>query len=74
VSSPPLIVPNHPPANTNVRFTKDEMQRELLEQMYRTQELDDLLRESDYTVRRRKECQQMVESLSRASQIVSEVQ
>jgi vacuolar protein sorting-associated protein 1 len=50
------------------------MQRELLEQMYRTQELDDLLRESDYTVRRRKECQQMVESLSRASQIVSEVQ
>jgi vacuolar protein sorting-associated protein 1 len=50
------------------------MQRELLEQMYRTQELDDLLRESDYTVRRRKECQQMVESLSRAQQIVSEVQ
>ena len=50
------------------------MQRELLEQMYRTQELDDLLRESDYTVRRRKECHQMVESLSRAQQIVSEVQ
>lgn len=50
------------------------MQRELLEQMYRTQELDDLLRESDYTIRRRKECQQMVESLSRAQQIVSEVQ
>lgn len=57
-----------------VRFTKDEMQRELMEQMYQTQELDDLLRESDYTVRRRKECQQMVESLSRASSIVSEVQ
>lgn len=50
------------------------MQRELLEQMYRTQELDDLLRESDYTIRRRKECQQMVESLGRAQQIVSEVQ
>ena len=57
-----------------VRFTKDEMQRELLEQMYRTQELDDLLRESDYTIRRRKECQQMVESLSRAQAIVAEVQ
>ncbi|ERF70965.1 Vacuolar protein sorting-associated protein 1 [Endocarpon pusillum Z07020] len=57
-----------------VQYTKDEMQRELLEQMYRTQELDDLLRESDYTIRRRKECQQMVESLSRAQQIVSEVQ
>ena len=56
------------------RFTKDEMQRELLENMYRTNELDELLKESDYTVRRRKECQQMVESLSRASEIVSQVQ
>ncbi|KAI9763785.1 MAG: vacuolar protein sorting-associated protein 1 [Geoglossum simile] len=57
-----------------VQFTKDEMQRELLENMYRTNELDELLKESDYTVRRRKECQQMVESLSRASEIVSQVQ
>lgn len=59
---------------TVFRFTKDEMQRELLENMYRTNELDELLKESDYTVRRRKECQQMVESLSRASEIVSQVQ
>lgn len=58
----------------NNRHTKDEMQRELLEQMYRTQELDELLKESDYTIRRRKECQQMVESLSKASEIVSQVQ
>ena len=50
------------------------MQRELLEQMYRTNELDDLLKESEYTVRRRKECQQMVESLGRAQEIVSQVQ
>jgi hypothetical protein len=56
------------------RFTKDEMQRELLENMYRNNELDDLLKESDYTTRRRKECQQMVESLGRASEIVSQVQ
>jgi hypothetical protein len=56
------------------RFTKDEMQRELLEQMYRNNELDELLKESDYTIRRRKECQQMVESLTRASEIVSQVQ
>jgi vacuolar protein sorting-associated protein 1 len=56
------------------RFTKDEMQRELLENMYRPDTLEDLLKESDYTVRRRKECQQMVESLSRASEIVSQVQ
>jgi vacuolar protein sorting-associated protein 1 len=56
------------------RHTKEEMQRELLEQMYRTQELDDLLKESEYTIRRRKECQQMVESLSRAQEIVGQVQ
>jgi hypothetical protein len=56
------------------RFTKDEMQRELLENMYRSNEFDELLKESDFTIRRRKECQQMVESLSRASEIVSQVQ
>ena len=50
------------------------MQRELLEQMYQTQELNDLLKESDYTIRRRKECQQMVESLAKASEIVNQVQ
>ncbi|KAM5342579.1 hypothetical protein ACJ41O_013545 [Fusarium nematophilum] len=59
---------------TLVQFTKDEMQRELLENMYRTDTLDELLKESDFTIRRRKECQQMVESLSKASEIVSQVQ
>ena len=57
-----------------IRFTKDEMQRELLEQMYRTQELDDLLKENDYTIRRRKECQDMVQSLTRAQAIVADAQ
>ncbi|KID93780.1 vacuolar sorting protein 1, partial [Metarhizium majus ARSEF 297] len=57
-----------------VQFTKDEMQRELLENMYRTDTLDDLLKESDFTIRRRKECQQMVESLGKANEIVSQVQ
>jgi len=59
---------------TLVQLTKDEMQRELLEQLYRTNELDELLKESEYTIRRRKECQQMVESLGRAQEIVSQVQ
>ncbi|KAL4944655.1 hypothetical protein BDV06DRAFT_210080 [Aspergillus oleicola] len=59
---------------TLVQFSKEGMQRELLENMYRNAELDDLLKESDYTIRRRKECQQMVESLGRASEIVSQVQ
>lgn len=56
------------------RLTKDDMQRELLENMYKTDSIDDLLKESDFTIRRRKECQQMVESLGRASEIVSQVQ
>lgn len=59
---------------TASRFSKDSMQSELLENMYRNEQLDDLLKESDYTIRRRKECQQMVESLGRASEIVSQVQ
>ncbi|KAF1812335.1 putative vacuolar dynamin-like GTPase VpsA [Eremomyces bilateralis CBS 781.70] len=57
-----------------VALSKDEMQRELLENMYKTEELDELLKESEYTVRRRKECQQMVESLKKASEIVNQVQ
>ncbi|KAF2465181.1 uncharacterized protein BDR25DRAFT_306827 [Lindgomyces ingoldianus] len=57
-----------------VSWTKEEMQRELLENMYKAEELDELLKESEYTVRRRKECQQMVESLKKASEIVNQVQ
>ena len=57
-----------------LRFTKDEMQRELLENLYRTDTLDDLLKESDFTIRRRKECQEMVKALSKASEVVSEMQ
>lgn len=57
-----------------VSMTKEEMQRELLENMYRAEELDDLLKESEYTIRRRKECQQMVESLTKAAEIVNQVQ
>lgn len=56
------------------RRTKDEMQRELLQHLYGMQENSDLLKESDYTTKRRKECQQMVESLGRANEIVSQVQ
>ena len=70
----PYLRKENPSTNTIFRFTKDEMQRELLQEMYRATEIDELLKESDYTVRRRKECQQMVESLGRASEIVAQVQ
>jgi vacuolar protein sorting-associated protein 1 len=58
---------------TRARFSREEMQKELLENMYKQDELEELLKESEYTVRRRKECQQMVESLMRASEIVNQV-
>jgi hypothetical protein len=57
-----------------VQWTKENMQGELLTNMYKTDELDELLKESDYTVRRRKDCLQMVESLSKAQEIVNQVQ
>jgi len=50
------------------------MQRELLENLYRTDTLDDLLKESDFTIRRRKECQDMVKALAKANEVVSEMQ
>lgn len=56
-----------------VQHSKEEMQRELLENLYKSDELDDLLKESEYTVRRRKECVQMVESLTKAAEIVNTV-
>jgi replication fork clamp-binding protein CrfC len=57
-----------------VTWTKENMQGELLTNMYKTDELDELLKESEYTVRRRKDCQQMVESLGKAQEIVNQVQ
>lgn len=56
-----------------VQLTKDDMQRQLLEQLYRATELDDLLKESEQTIRRRKEVNEMCKSLSRANEIVAEV-
>jgi hypothetical protein len=57
-----------------VQWTKENMQGELLTNMYKTDELDELLKESEYTVKRRKDCQQMVESLGKAQEIVNQVQ
>ena len=57
-----------------VSWSRENIQSELLTNMYKTDELDELLNESDYTVRRRKDCQQMVESLTKAQEIVNQVQ
>lgn len=56
-----------------VQSCKEGMQRELLENLYKSDVLDDLMRESDFTIQRRKECQRMVASLTQANEIVAEV-
>lgn len=53
--------------------SKESIQKELLEKLYRSDGLDDLVKENEFTVQRRKECQRMVEALSKASAIVSSV-
>lgn len=53
--------------------SKENIQKELLEKLYRSDGLDDLVKENEFTVQRRKECQRMVEALSKASAIVSSV-
>ncbi|KAH8919280.1 hypothetical protein BT69DRAFT_1266849 [Atractiella rhizophila] len=56
-----------------VSHSKEELQKELLKELYRPDVLDELLKESDYVVNRRKECAKMVEALQKADEIVSSV-
>lgn len=56
-----------------VRATKEGLQRELLEKIYRADDVSDLLKESDFTVQRRREVQKMVSSLERAAEVVASV-
>lgn len=44
-----------------VAQSKEELQRELLTELYKADVLDELLQESDYTQQRRKECKKMIE-------------
>lgn len=44
-----------------VNHAKEELQRELLTELYKTDVLDELLRESEFTQQRRKECRKMIE-------------
>ncbi|KAG0345744.1 vacuolar protein sorting-associated protein 1 [Podila humilis] len=53
-----------------VNNAKEELQRELLQELYKTEVLDELLKESDMTQNRRKECKKMIEALQKADEIV----
>lgn len=52
---------------------KEEIQKVLLEKLYNSPELSDLVKENELTVQKRKECLKMVEVLKNASEIVSSV-
>ncbi|KAI9468457.1 MAG: Dynamin central region-domain-containing protein [Benjaminiella poitrasii] len=56
-----------------VNRSKEELQRELLAQLYQNDILDDLLKESDDTKQRRKECKAMIEALQKAEEIIGTV-
>lgn len=53
-----------------VNHSKDNLQRELLQELYKPDVLDDLLKESEYVVSRRKEVVSMVQALNKAEEYV----
>ena len=58
---------------TLVNFSKENLQRELLENLYKPDVLDELLKESPDVVARRRECVKMVGALNSAEAIVAAV-
>jgi len=56
-----------------VTYSKENIQKELLQELYRPEVLDDLLQESETVVNRRKEVRNMLAALSKAEQIVATV-
>ena len=58
---------------TLVNHSKENLQRELLTELYKPEVLDDLLKESEYIVNRRKEVVNMVNALNKAEQYVPSI-
>ncbi|CAN3356453.1 vacuolar protein sorting-associated protein 1 [Diutina catenulata] len=56
-----------------INRSKDQIQKELLEKMYNSPDLGELVKENEGTIQKRKECIRMVEVLRNASEIVSSV-
>lgn len=53
---------------TLVSHSKENLQRELLQELYKAEVLEELLKESDYVVSRRKEVLSMVQALNKAEE------
>ncbi|CCE87004.1 Piso0_005530 [Millerozyma farinosa CBS 7064] len=56
-----------------INKSKDSIQKELLENLYNSPDLSDMVKENELTVQKRKDCLKMVEVLRHASEIVSSV-
>jgi dynamin 1-like protein len=56
-----------------IQYSKDEIQKELLENLYKPEGVDELVKENEIVVERRKECQKMVEALTKASAVVQSI-
>ncbi|KAK7101692.1 dynamin-1-like protein isoform X2 [Littorina saxatilis] len=56
-----------------VNFIKDNLQSELVSQLYKREEIETLLEESEHIAARRKEALEMLQALQRASQIIGEI-
>jgi hypothetical protein len=56
---------------TLVSHSKENLQRELLQELYKPEVLDDLLKESEFVVSRRKEVVSMVQALNKAEECVT---
>jgi dynamin 1-like protein len=56
-----------------VNYVQDNLQSELVSHLYKPNEIEDLLAESEHIAQRRKEAADMLKALQRASQIISEI-
>lgn len=56
-----------------VNITKEQLQNELVSQLYQKDAIEDMLSEAPEVVERRRHCKQMLDVLRRAQEIVNEV-
>ncbi|KAI8909702.1 Dynamin central region-domain-containing protein [Gorgonomyces haynaldii] len=56
-----------------VQASKDELQRELLSELYKQDAFEETLKESEFTVQRRQECKKMITALKKADEIIAAI-
>lgn len=56
-----------------VNYVKENLQSELVQQLYNNENMDDLLAESELMAQRRKESAEMLDALNKANHVISEI-